>query len=136
MKNRCASVATLAQVKLDCDPTLIRSIWRAATREDLLHITDPAGVTPEESCLWKMKAAEIKRAAVDRAGGFHGLEYLGVDRRTGLAVYYCNAGDTYATTIFFQGSRLYVSTVGDEIESGRIAEAGGQWLGDGVYYLW
>ena len=48
------------------------------------------------------------RAAVDRILRTFGVEYLGVHRRSGERVYYCNAGDTYATTVCFIGPRMVV----------------------------
>jgi hypothetical protein len=60
------------------------------------------------------------RALINHLAGFHGVEYLGVHSRAGKVVRYCNAGDVYAPTLFFMGRRLFVSTVGDLVETRRV----------------
>lgn len=54
--------------------------------------------------------------------GTHGVEFLGIHKRTGESVYYCNAGDTYAGTILFSGLRCFVGCWGDLVEKNLIKE--------------
>lgn len=65
----------------------------------------------------------IRRLAVDEIIGTHGVEYLGEHCRTGHAVYYCNAGDTYAATVLFRGASMRVGCWGDLVERRAIREA-------------
>lgn len=45
-----------------------------------------------------------------------GVEYLGQHKRTLQHIFYCNAGDTYAPTVLFSDSRLYVGCWGDLLD--------------------
>lgn len=121
--NTCASAANLASLKLECAPELIRAIWKAKNREELETIYPPAADI-DRDYFNPLKLRPLKRAAVDHAAGFYGVEYLGTDKRSGNCVYYCGADDTYTGTICFIAGRLFVSTVGDIVESGRIQERG------------
>lgn len=119
MTNVCASLASLAALKLECEPDLIRAIWKAESRAAIENIYPPAiGIARDWYTPPKLR--DFKRQAIDQAAGFHGVEYLGRDRRTGNSVYYCNAGDSYAPTICFIGARLVVSDWAYWIESGRV----------------
>lgn len=67
----------------------------------------------------------IKRRARDDIDAIlrtSGVEYLGRHKRTGHDVYYCNAGDTYATTVLFIGPRLIVGCWGDLMEANAVHE--------------
>jgi len=98
-------------LKLDCSGADIRAIWKARNAAELFTIFPPvkdhARRLPISAGL-----ATLKRMAIDTAGGFHGVEYLGLCKRSGQSVYYCNAGDTYATTFIFKGKRLTVGCWG------------------------
>jgi hypothetical protein len=61
--------------------------------------------------------------AVDAVLRTYGVEYLGRNKRTNDEVYYCNAGDTYSTTVLFVGPHLRVGCWGDLIERGTVATA-------------
>lgn len=114
-------------IKLDCDPKVIREIWKAHSRElanvaekhGLLEIHD-AIVNRGRGYYRNYSTREIKRELINHAGGFHGVEYLGVNKRTGNAMYYCNAGDTYAATLIFHGRVLLVSCWGHYVENNLI----------------
>jgi len=54
--------------------------------------------------------------AIDSLLGTYGVEFLGESHRTGENVYYCNAGDTYDTTVIFNGPSMRVGCWGDLIE--------------------
>lgn len=120
--NTCASLASLAELKLDCEPSLIRAIWKAKNRADLEAIYPPAADI--DRCFFNtLRLRQLKREAANKAGGFYGVEYLGQDRRTGDHVYYANAGDTYAGALCFIGSRLVVECWAYWVESGRVKGA-------------
>jgi hypothetical protein len=97
----CASMASLQTIKdvTPADAWLIRHYWRTLVdRRDA-------------------------RAAIDKVLRTHGVEYLGVRKRADEDVYYCNAGDTYASTVIFIGPRMVVGCWGDLIEAGKIRKA-------------
>ena len=119
MPNVCASLASLAAAKLECEPELIRAIWKAGSLEELESLYPPAADIDNQN-FGRSPLRALKRAAVDHAAGFYGVEYLGRDRRTGDSVYYCNAGDSYATTLCFIGARLVVCDWAHWVESGRV----------------
>lgn len=52
----------------------------------------------------------------------HGVEYLGHHKRHWVPVYYCNAGDTYATTVVFLGPIMRVACEGDYVEHKLVKE--------------
>jgi hypothetical protein len=62
------------------------------------------------------------REGIDAILKTYGVEFLGFHKRTGDSVYYCNAGDSYATTILFHGHRLIVSSWGDLMEANKVRE--------------
>lgn len=126
---RAPSVASLSSqnIRLDCDPETVRAVWRATTNtelrlaciaacdndldkgDDLYHDT-----RIERGAIVSFHAH--KRILINRLAGFHGVEYLGLNRKTGKCVRYCNAGDTYAPTLVFHGRTLSVGTWGDLVE--------------------
>ena len=121
MTNACASLAKLAELKLDCDAELIRAIWKAPTREALVEIYPPADDIDRAWCN-PARLRILKREAINQAGGYSGVEYIGTDRRQGHGVFYCNAGESYAPTICFIGRRLVVECWAYWVESGRVRE--------------
>ena len=121
--NRCASLASLAELKLECDAGLIRAIWKAKNRADLEAIYPPAADI-DRGFFNPLRLRQLKREAANKAGGFYGVEYLGTLKRSGEPVYYLNAGDLYTGTLIFTGSRLTVGTVGDLAERGTVRERG------------
>lgn len=97
----------------------------AASIKSLMEIKD---VTEEDAksirALWHTDRFRASaRTAIDEILGTHGVEYLGFTKRTTHEVYYCNAGDTYATTILFIGPHLRVGCWGDLMERGTVATA-------------
>jgi hypothetical protein len=98
---------------------------RAASSKRLQEIKD---VTPEIASkvrkVWKtVTNRQEARDQIDKLIETHGVEFLGVNRRTGYDVYYCNAGDTYSTTILFHGLVMSVGCWGDLVEANLIREA-------------
>lgn len=63
-----------------------------------------------------------KMELINQLGEYHGVEFLGNMKRDNAPVYYCNAGDTYAATIVFIGTRMTVTTWGDLVEGGHVKE--------------
>lgn len=117
--NICASAKALSGLNLDCDAVLIRRIWKAESRA-AVEAAYPEAADIDRGFYNPLNLRELKRAAIDKAGGFCGVEYLGRDRRTGDSVYYCNAGDSYTPTICFIGRRLVVADMAYWVESGRV----------------
>jgi hypothetical protein len=66
------------------------------------------------------------RHTVDSIIGTYGVEHLGMHKRAHEHVYYCNSGDTYATTVLFTGLRMYVGCYGDLVERRMIHETQSQ----------
>lgn len=98
---RCASVRTLQQIKdvTAADALAIRTAWRTiADRREA-------------------------RDAIDAILRTYGVEFLGIHKRSEESVYYCNAGDTYATTILFAGLRMWVGCYVDLVERNAVREA-------------
>lgn len=98
---------------------------RAASVSALMSIKD---VTEEQAkmirALWHhSRYRSNARTAIDAVLRTYGVEYLGRNKRTNDEVYYCNAGDTYATTVLFVGPHLRVGCWGDLVERGTVATA-------------
>ena len=120
----CASskaLRTLAGISAE-DARRIRRAWREATRGELLA-EFPCCADYVQQCFNPPGTRELRRLAVDSIARTYGVEHLGVSRKTGEPVYYCNADDTYAPTILFSGPHLRVGTWGDRVERGSIREA-------------
>lgn len=97
---RSASVKTLMQIK-------------DVTEEDALEIRR----------IWlNTRHRATARNQIDALIRTCGVEYLGYHKRDGVECWYCNGGDTYATTIVFIGDRLTVQTWGDLVEKKLIQE--------------
>lgn len=125
-KNRAPAVSSAdwQDVKTEIAPEDIRAAWKASTRAELEGID--ARALARVGGLFRSYYREpswraFKREFINTAAGFHGVEYLGVDRRTGEHVYYCNAGDVYAATLCFSGGRLFIACIGDLVEYGRVS---------------
>lgn len=95
---RAANVAALMQIK-------------DVTKEDALKIRH----------IWKTtKSRQEAREEIDKVLRTYGVEYLGQHRRTGREVYYCNTGESYATTVVFIGPSLYVNCWADYAEKNLV----------------
>lgn len=111
-------------IRLDCEPELIRAIWKARNRDELAAVY-PAAVYPAAFDFERLEPVlhVAKREAVTHAAGFHGVEYLGWHKRNGSHVYYANAGDPYAPALIFQGRRLSVGCWADLVERRAVESA-------------
>ena len=101
MLNRtCPSVKSLMEIKdvTQEDAEKIRAIWKTVT-------------LPGKA-----------RNQIDTILRTHGVEYLGWHKRRQDHIYYCNAGDTYATTVTFIGQRMHVACWADYIERNMIEQ--------------
>ncbi len=96
-----ASIKSLMEIKdvTEDDAKMIRQLWHTDRHRDRA------------------------RLAIDKILGTYGVEHLGYSKRTKHEVYYCNGGDTYATTILFIGPHLRVGCLGDLVERGTVATA-------------
>lgn len=75
-------------------------------------------VTPEMARrardLWDKHATLRTMEKINDLLQYHGVEVLGIHKRTNYTIYYLNAGDTYAPTILFFGAdHMRVGTWGD-----------------------
>lgn len=138
---RAPSLANLAsdRIKLDCSAETVRAVWHATTNVELktalmAHFATTDRFDARVDDLFH-EARTLpggglqpfhghKRELLNRLGGFHGVEYLGVHRRSGKGVRYCNAGDAYAPTLVFMGRVLQVACWGDLVEARLIREVG------------
>lgn len=120
---RCASITSLLEIK-DVDEKMaktIRDIWKANDKRELaqayvdLYEVEKAFHSP-------LKLTPLKRHCINQLLEMHGVEHLGYDKRANRHVYYCNAGDTYTTTVCFVGESLTVRCWGDYVERGTIEE--------------
>jgi hypothetical protein len=125
MANIAANVKRLCELK-DITPAQakeIRAVWCKFTRAELKEksqaVRDLIQYTNGGASL---STRRMRMACINAIFDSHGIEYLGLDRRTNDDVYYCNAGDTYAPTIIFRGRVLSVGCWGDLIERNAIRE--------------
>jgi hypothetical protein len=120
---RAASVRELTEALRIDEATAkrIRAVWRTMPRDTLIaefpHVADHV-----RACLNPPSTMSLRRMAVDKLADTHGVEHLGIYRRTGERVYYCNAGDTYACTVLFHGNTLRLGCWGDLVERNAIRE--------------
>lgn len=103
---------------------MMKTNRRAASVERLMEIKD---VTEEDAKairrLWHNDPITRKvREKIDAILRTSGVEYMGEHKRSGHHVYYCNAGDPYATTVLFIGPRLVVGCWGDLAEANAVRE--------------
>ena len=120
---RCASVESLTAIHGVDEQTakLVRAVWRAESRDEIIAAC-PESADYGRDFYTRPTLRECKRDAIDRLIGTYGVEYLGVSRKTGEDVYYCNAGDGYAATVIFSGSTLRVGCWADMVERGSVRE--------------
>lgn len=125
---RCASLIALKQIK-DVDTDIakrVREVWRNMTREQLVE-SFPCCADYVRQCHHEPGIRVLCRMAINNLLGTDGVEHLGQSRHTRNHVYYCNAGDTYAVTVLFNGNTLSVGCWGDLVEHGAIIENQDNW---------
>lgn len=113
---------THSNIRLECDPALIRAIWKADSLDALVTVYPAADgdIIPPYGRLPSLR--EAKRQAIDHAAGFHGVMHLGWHRRKQAHIYYLDAGDPYAPTLIFCGDRMTIGCWGDLVERGDIID--------------
>jgi hypothetical protein len=122
----CASLENLQTIKdvTRDDAVLIRKIWhtvgpdalRAMLRRPVYNIAGRFDHACEQR-----GSTNIKQAAINVVIAACGVEYLGQRKGNREHVYYCNGGDTYSTTILFDGLHLRVGCIGDMVEKNLIS---------------
>lgn len=119
--NTSASIKSLLRVPGMTRETAarIRLAWNTWDRNTLL-LNCPATLAWHNACYHAPKLREVRREAINELAEMHGLELLGIHKRAGGYVYYCNAGDTYTTTILFHGERMTVGCWGDLVERNAV----------------
>lgn len=129
----CATIKSLMQIKdvTEADAKLIRAVWNCvgpeATRKILKRFHNPVRHAGGRNFTYAMDqrgSVNIKQAAIDTILNTSGVEYLGKRKGNREHVYYCNAGDTYSTTVMFDGEHLRVGCIGDLVERNLIDESG------------
>lgn len=110
------SIKSLMEIKdltID-DAKLIRHVWRDAKKSELLFLAEKYGIKLHHGYVECYEY--LRQLIIDKIGNFYGLEYLGVHKRSGNEIAYCNAGDAYAATIVFNGLAMRVNCWGDYVE--------------------
>ena len=115
-----ASTGRLLQIKdvTQEDADKIRLLWVARDFGSLRLAYPECGIFSEGPTVFR----HVQRECVDRILRTSGVEFLGYSVGRGVSVYYCNAGDTYATTVLFLGHHMRVGCIGDLIENNRITQ--------------
>jgi hypothetical protein len=94
----------------------------APTMQSLMSIKD---VTEEDAIkirhIWHTVGNRpTARQRIDGVLRTSGVEFLGHHKRRHLPMYFCNAGDTYATTVVFMGPVMRVATIGDYVDQNLV----------------
>ena len=114
-------VKTLTQIK-DCtrkDALKIRAIL-ACKNVDAVTELSGAALEYVRRCYNRPPLQMAKLTAVDAILHTHGVEFIPRGRGArSPSIEYCNAGDTYATTIMWTGGRYRVGCWGDIVERGN-----------------
>ncbi len=108
------SVKTLCQIK-DVTPALAREIRRIMAGPGREHVEDHCSCREryDSRCLSRMER-------IDRVLGTSGVEAIPAGHNAqSPTIVYCNAGDTYATTILKVSGKFRVGCWGDLVERGR-----------------
>ncbi len=132
---RCPSATTLVATFRDLDrkgALLIRRLAKAvhdpSALARLIERECPETHAYARSCYSDPYASGMWRRtmalhAIDRVLGTHGVEPLGeVHMTAGPPYEYCNAGDTYATTLIYKRGcdRLFIGNWGDIVERDKV----------------
>jgi hypothetical protein len=118
IERRCATVSSLTEIKdvCDTDAERIRAVFYAGSSPEVRKVYPSARPRNTDE-----NFSEYKRAVINTILGTMGVEFLGIHRTQGGSVYYCNAGDMYATTVLFYGAfTLRVGCIADLIEKNKI----------------
>lgn len=127
MLMRAASVTSLLEIK-DVTREMahrVRAIWKAVKTDDLLALFPDDRAAMLDRIIEARSAKryrQLQRNLIDELIGTCGVEHLGYDKRANRHVYYCNGGDSYATTVCFVGESLAVSCWAYYVERGTIEE--------------
>ena len=122
---KSASKKALIELGLEKEQAeTVRYLWSKASRNEVLKTGEIYGVTTYHGFVecWSYFRALVISAYLGNAGqnGFHGLEYLGENKRTGFDVHYLNTGDAYTSTLIFHNGTMRVSCWGDLVERGTV----------------
>lgn len=124
--NRAPSLKALEAAFPSDDPAkleLIRMVWLSAYRSEVRMIAEqsaPAVFQWVCHCYNPPATREIRRRVIDALLDTHGVEHLGIHRRTDEHVYYCNTGDPYDATLIFHGRNLRIGCWGDLVERNTV----------------
>lgn len=124
----CASLENLQNIKdvTEEDARLIRKLWSIIGGTYVRAYLERPAINDKgrfDLVLANNRGGtNLRQAAINVIMGGHGVEHLGQRKGNREHVYYVNAGDTYATTILFDGLHLRVGDIGTLIERGLIRE--------------
>lgn len=120
MRRTAASVARLKEIKdvTDEDADRIRLVWYSANWSSLRLAYPELGVSSSATDSFR----PVLRECVDRLLRTHGVCLLVYSVGRNIPVYYCNSGDTYASTVLFWGHHMRVGCIGDLIEHNRVTQ--------------
>ena len=113
MTMRAASLKSLLEIKdlSEEDALLIRAIWKAPSKQAVAELY--VGIYEVEKAFHTpLKLTPLKRHCIDQILQTSGVEHLGYCNIANRHIYYCNAGDAYATTACFVGDSLTVTNWG------------------------
>lgn len=118
-----ASIQSLMEIR-DVNEELaakIRKVWKAGSQDELDTLYPDVEGYCRGMHTFPPRRMQ-KRWIIDQLVGTYGVEHLGFNKRSCEHVYYCNAGDLYASTILFAGRSLKVGCCADLIERNLIQE--------------
>lgn len=116
MSNSSATVKSLKSIGLTEDQAkTIRAIWKADNIQSLVSgFPELTRQVEQGSHHGYIEGFNYRKALmINLVGNYEGIEFLGIDKRTGKDIDYCNAGDTCKRTIVFISHRLIVSSLDD-----------------------
>lgn len=118
----CATITNLMNIKdvTEEDAKLIRRVWNFVGANALRAFLSRPAINLKGRFNYVLGiqrgSVNIKQAAIDIILGTYGVEYLGQRKVNREHVYYCNTGDSYGTTVIFDGSHLRVACWADYVE--------------------
>lgn len=115
MQVKYPSIKTIMQIKdvTKNDATRIKTIMQSQSRTADWCNDSKAAQHLIASSWNEPRLHELKLVAIDEILNTYGVEYIRTKKRT---IYYCNAGDTYATTVMRVAGRYVVGCWGDIVE--------------------
>lgn len=114
------SIKTLMTIGIDEQTAVVvRAVLQSASRNFILAVSDAASERERRSYN-PHSLTTLKLDAVDELIETHGVEYIPAGHnQKSPAISYCNAGDTYTTTLLHVNGSFRVGCWGDIVERGN-----------------